>query len=126
MGVVFKHHGNFNKTEKFLRGYSTSKLVSVLNRYGQEGVNALASATPVDSGVTASSWGYKTVITPIGFSIQWTNSNAVAGVPLVILLQYGHGTRGGGFVAGRDFINPSIKGIMDSIAEAVWQEVVNL
>ena len=98
MGVVIRHRGSFKNLERFLKGYDTRKLLSVLERYGQEGVRALASATPVDSGITSGSWDVNVGIDgDRGLYIEWTNSSRIAGgVPLVILLHYGHGTRNGG------------------------------
>ena len=122
--VSFKHTGNFNNIEKSLRGYNRQRLMSVLNRFGDEGVRALASATPSDSGVTKDSWSYRVDMSGGSFSIIWDNSSVTSsGVPIVILLQYGHGTRNGGYVQGRDFINPAIRPVMDRIADAVWREV---
>lgn len=127
MGVVFKHRGNFNNFEKFAKGYKTSRLIAILNNYGQKGVIALASATPVDSGKTAASWSYRTNTSTNSFSIIWENSNLTStGVPVAILIQYGHGTRNGGYIQGREFINSAIRPIMDNIAEAIWQEVKGL
>lgn len=122
--VVIKHKGNFKNTEKLLKGYSTSRLLSVLDRFGAEGVRALASATPVDSGVSAGSWSYRSYISGGSFFISWENSEKTSqGTPIVILLQYGHGTRTGGYVQGRDFINPAIRPVMDKIADAIWKEI---
>lgn len=124
--VVFKHHGDFSKTTRFLKGASKINYRGILERYGEEGVRALSAATPVDSGLTASSWGYEVKITKTSYSIAWTNSNVVDGVPIAIILQYGHGTRNGGYVQGRDYINPAIRPIFDKIANSVWQEVTSL
>lgn len=124
--VVVKHRGNFNKTEKFLNGAKAIDYRRILDAYGQEGVRALAAATPTDSGLTASSWGYTVRISRGSFSISWTNSNVNDGVPIAILLQYGHGTRNGGYVQGRDYINPAIQPIFDRLAEAIWLEVNRL
>jgi len=125
MGVVsFKHRGSFKNMEKFLKGYSSDKLLNVLHGYGNQGVSALASATPIDSGESASSWSYRVSVSRGSFFIIWENSSVTSsGTPIVILLQYGHGTRDGGFVQGKDFINPAIKPVMDRIAEDVWREV---
>lgn len=125
MGVItFKHRGNFNNVEKFFKGYNTQKLVNILEKYGEEGVQALSSATPKDTGLTASSWSYRTNISKGSFFIIWQNSNVTSnGTPIVILLQYGYGTKNGGYVQGQDFINPAIQPVMDKIAEAVWREV---
>jgi len=96
-----------------------------LDRYGQAGVDALSSATPLDSGETASSWGYRIKKRKNSVVIEWTNSNVVDGVPIAVILQYGHGTRNGGYVQGRDYINPAIRSIFDQIAADVWKEVSN-
>lgn len=124
--IVIKQSGNFNNTERFLKGAKKLNIKTVLDSYGKEGVRALASATPVDSGLTASSWGYEISVSRGSYSISWTNTNVVNGVPIAIILQYGHGTGTGGYVQGRDYINPAIKPIFDMIANAIWQEVVNL
>ena len=124
--ITFTHRGDFGKTEKFLNGVKKIQFREILNRYGGEGVAALRSATPKDSGLTAESWDYEVVIRRSGFSIFWTNSNLNEGVPIAILIQYGHGTRSGSFVEGRDFINPAIKPTFDKIAENLWKEVTSL
>jgi hypothetical protein len=124
--ITIKHKGNFNKTEKFFRGVITSDYVRILEKYAKEGVTALAAATPKDSGETANSWGYELRHYPGGVSITWTNSNVVDGVPIAILLQYGHATRSGGYVQGRDFINPALQPLFDKIAEDIWKEVTKL
>lgn len=118
-------HGDFKNTLKFLQGATTSNIRDILASYGQQGVNALARATPIDSGEAASSWSYQVVVNNGSVSIQWTNSSMAGGTPVVILLQYGHGTGTGGYVQGRDFINPAIQPVMDSIADKVWREVGN-
>jgi hypothetical protein len=124
--VVIKHKGSFINTERFLKGAGKINLRAILDSYGQRGVLALASATPVDTGTTSRSWGY-TIKSGKGFaSISWTNSNVVKGVPIAILLQYGHSTRGGAYVQGRDYINPAIQPIFDRISEEAWQEVTKL
>jgi hypothetical protein len=124
--VVIKHRGNFNNTERFLKGASKINFRAILDPYGQQGVRALASATPIDSGKTASSWGYDIIINKGSVSLVWTNSNVVSGVPIAILLQYGHGTRNGGFVQGRDYINSALQPIFDRISEEAWREVSKL
>lgn len=124
-GVVsFKHRGNFNKLESFLQKASRTSYKDVLKRYGQIGVQALSSATPVDTGLTASSWSFEIHESGSTISIVWTNSNVVAGVPVAILLQYGHGTGTGGYITGVDYINPALKPIFDDIANAAWKEVI--
>lgn len=124
--IVFTHRGNFKNTERFLHGAPKIKYKKLLERYAQEGVNALASATPVDSSLTSNSWDYEITMSNRNYSIAWTNSNVVDGIPIAIILQYGHGTGTGGYVQGRDYINPAIKPIFDKIAKSVWQEVTNL
>lgn len=96
-----------------------------LEKYAREGVTALASATPVDSGETAASWDYEIQKGNGKVSIYWTNSNINDGVPIAVILQYGHGTNGGGYVQGRDYINPAIRPIFDKIAENAWKEVTS-
>jgi len=122
--IRITHRGNFNNLERFLKNYDKSKLIGILNSYGRKGVAALKSATPVDSALTANSWGYRTSVSRGSFFIIWTNDNFTSnGTPVAILIQYGHATRGGGLVKGQDFINPAIMPIFEKIADAVWQEV---
>ena len=123
--VKFTSSGDFKNTIKYLNKLSDNKFLEKrLDSYGREGVAALSAATPIDTGVTASSWGYKTSIGNGFVSITWTNSNTTPnGIPIVILLQYGHGTGTGGYVQGRDFINPAIQPLFDKIAEELWKEV---
>ena len=123
--IVVKHKGDFRKTENFLRRITKTDFRSILQKYGQEGVAALAAATPVDSGLTASSWGYEITMSEGRYVIAWTNSNINDGVPIAIILQYGHGTRNGGWVEGRDYINPAIQPIFDKIVAEAWREVTN-
>ncbi len=115
--------GDFKNTEKFLDRAKRINLRNVLNRYGEIGVNALAAATPVDTGKTASSWGYHLEISDESSSIIWTNSNVNKGVNIAIILQYGHGTRNGGYVRGRDYINPALAPIFEDLASDAWKEV---
>lgn len=121
--ITFRHKGNFEKTEKFFKQSVTSKYMDVFERYGKEGVSALASATPVESGKTASSWGYRIKRTRFGVTISWFNTNVFNKVNVAILIQYGHGTRNGGYVQGRDYINPAIKPIFDKISNDIWKEI---
>ncbi len=121
--VEFKQRGNFNNTEKFLKNAQKVNFKSILEKYGRKGVQALASATPTDTGLTANSWSYNVTINKGSISLMWTNYNTVNGIPVAILLQYGHGTKNGGFVQGIDFINPAIRPIFDKISEELWQEV---
>jgi len=124
--VVITHRGNFKNTEKLLNGAKKLDYKKILDLYGQEGVRALASATPVDTGLTANSWSYTISATKSSYVISWTNSNVNNGVPIAILLQYGYGTRNGGYVQGRDYINPALQPIFDKIADAAWREVTKL
>lgn len=124
--IIIKHKGNFNKTEKFLKGAAKINLQNILNKYGRIGVAALASATPVDTGLTANSWDYKISTTRNSYKITWTNSHIVSGVPIAIIIQYGHGTRNGGYVQGRDYINPAMRPIFDNITNEIWREVTTL
>lgn len=123
--IKFNHKGDFSKLTKYLNKVRRSSDVN-LDQYGQEGVNALASATPVDSGKTASSWYYKITKENGKTTISFNNSNIQHGVPIAVILQHGHGTRGGGWVQGRDYINPSIRPIFDKIANNAWREVTKV
>lgn len=122
-GIVFKHKGNLKKTIKFLERMVKEEYLNNLDKYGREGVDALSSATPVDTGKTAASWDYRIEKTNSGTKIIWTNSNVNNGVNIAIILQYGHGTNHGGYVQGRDYINPAIRPIFDKIADNAWKEV---
>ena len=117
--------GDFNNTFRFLNKMSKFQINKILEKYGQMGVSALASATPVDSGKTAESWGYEISIGKEGATIYWTNTNQNKGVYIAVILQYGHGTGTGGYVQGIDYINPAIRPVFDKIAEEAWMEVVN-
>lgn len=121
--ISFKHTGDFSKTTKFLERAKRGDYLKVLDKYGKEGVKALSSATPVDSGTTANSWSYKIEKGNSSAKISFLNSNVNKGVPIAIILQYGHGTRNGGYVQGRDYINPAIQPIFDRIANEAWKEV---
>ena len=122
--ISFRHKGDFKKTTRYLAKVKDLSKID-LDRYGREGVAALASATPVESGVTASSWYYKILRENGKTSIEFCNSNVNDGVPIAIILQYGHGTRNGGWVQGRDYINPAIQPIFDKIAKKAWKEVTS-
>ena len=101
-------------------------LTSILHKYGKLGVSALAAATPVDTGKTASSWDYTVTVSKGSATIAWTNSNVNNGVPIALLIQYGHGTGTGGYVQGRDYIKPAIQPILDDLTKALWKEVTEL
>lgn len=117
------HSGSFSKTESFLKSMSKLNVLSILNKYGMEGVSALSRATPVSSGIAASSWSYQANVSGSGYSITWSNTNVENGFPVAIMLQYGYGTGTGGYVQGRDYINPAIRPIFDKIADEVWRVV---
>lgn len=124
--IRFSHKGDFSKTKRFMERAKEVVRLGDLDKYGREGVFALASATPVDSGQTASSWYYEIEHRNGSSTIIFNNSNVQKGVPIAIILQYGHGTRNGGWVQGRDYINPAIQPIFDKIANDAWKEVTRL
>ena len=124
--ISFRQKGDFSKLTRFLERAKEAVKVGYLDKYGQEGVAALASATPVDSGLTANSWYYEIENKKGSVKISFKNSNIQNGVPIAIILQYGHGTGTGGWVQGRDYINPAIQPIFDKIAENAWREVTKL
>ena len=124
--IGFRQKGDFSKTTKFLKRLKQDVSISTFEKYGEKGVAALASATPVDSGLTASSWYYKIEKTNSSISLLFCNSNIQNGVPIAVILQYGHGTRNGGWVQGRDYINPAIQPIFDQIVKEAWGEVTKL
>lgn len=123
--LSFRTSGSFNKTETFLKKMSKGDIFRVLERFGREGVAALRSATPSESGATAAMWSYEVTKTRDSFAINFTNSHLVGGTPLVILLQFGHGTGTGGYVRGRDFINPAVRPVFDKMAAEAWKAVTS-
>lgn len=124
--IGIRQKGDFSKaTHYFERVARRGKTIN-LDKFGQEGVAALSAATPVDTGLTASSWYYVIEQKDGRISIEFCNSNIQNGVPIAIILQYGHGTRNGGWVEGRDYINPSLQPIFDKIADSAWREVTSL
>lgn len=124
--ISFRHKGDFSKLTSFLERAKGVVKLSDLDKYGREGVAALASATPVETGLTAKSWSYKIEHKNGSTSIMFLNSNIQNGIPIAVILQYGHGTNNGGWVQGRDYINPAIQPIFDKIAENAWREVTKL
>ena len=124
--ITFRQKGDFSKLTRYFERVKKAAKLSNLDKYGREGVAALASATPVDAGKTASSWNYKIEYSDGSVSITFNNTNINKGVPIAIILQYGHGTRNGGWVQGRDYINPAIRPIFDKIADNAWKEVTKL
>lgn len=121
--ITFKSKGNFNKLSSFFEKAKEAVKMGDLDKYGREGVDALKQATPIDTGLTSESWYYEIHRENGSVSISFHNSNIQNGVPIAIILQYGHGTNNGGWVEGRDYINPAIQPIFDKIAEDAWKEV---
>lgn len=123
MGIRVKNKGNWNKTEIFLKHAKNFDPFPILQRYGEIGVEELANWTPVDTGLTASSWYYEIEKTKDGYILQWLNSNVVNGVNIAVIIQYGHGTKAGTYVQGIDYINPALKDIFDTLSVQLWREV---
>lgn len=125
MGVSIQVRGSFSNTENFLRRMQRKSYLSVLQGYGQRGVAALQAATPKDHGITADSWAYEIIQRPGYYSIQWLNTHIEdpGHIPIAVLIQYGHGTKQGAWVSGRDYINPTMRPIFDQIASDMWREV---
>lgn len=124
--ISFRQKGDFSKLTRFLERAKEAVHIGDLDKFGKEGVAALASATPVDSGETANSWYYEIENRKGSVMISFHSSNVQNGVPIAVILQYGHGTRNGGWVQGRDYINPAIQPIFDKIANNAWKEVTKL
>jgi hypothetical protein len=124
--ITFRQKGDFSKLTGFLEKAKQAVRIGDLDKYGREGVAALKSATPIDTGKTADSWYYEIINKDGSSMITFNNSNIQNGVPIAIILQYGHGTGNGGWVEGRDYINPAIRPIFDKIANEAWREVTNL
>lgn len=119
------HEGSFENLETFLARVSDGQIYESLAKLGQDGVAALAGQTPVDTGRTADLWSYRVIFSSDQVTIQWTNDNINNGFPVAVMLQYGHGTGTGGYVQGRDYINPAIQPVFDRILIEVWRVVVN-
>ena len=124
--ISFRQKGDFSKTKRYFERVKAAARLSILDKYGREGVAALASATPTVTGKTASSWFYEISHDKGSATITFSNSNINKGVPIAIILQYGHGTGTGGWVEGRDYINPAIQPIFDKIANEAWTEVTKV
>lgn len=124
--ISFRQKGDFSKFTRYLERVKEIARLSILDKYGREGVAALASATPVDSGETANSWFYEIKYTNGSATISFCNSHINQGVPIAIILQYGHGTGTGGWVEGRDYINPAIQPVFDRIVNDAWKEVTKI
>ena len=123
--ITIESSGSFKNTDAFLSKMAKGDLYAALDRYGHEGMVALANATPLDSGRTAGAWRYKVSRSSASTVITWYNTHVVDGVPIAIILQYGHGTGTGGYVRGRDYINPAIRPLFDKIANDVWKVVTS-
>lgn len=125
MSISLSVKGDWKKTKKFFQNAKELKVEAVLNKYGEIGVRQLMLNTPKDTGKTANSWRYEIVRGKNTISLVFVNDNVNKGVNIAILLQYGHGTRNGGYVAGRDYINPSLQPLFDILAESAWEEVTS-
>lgn len=123
--ISFSSKGNFSHIDKFLANMKRREYLNALKKYGELGVKTLSAATPKDTGLTSESWSYEIEQSFGTSSITWTNSNIHDGLNIAVILQYGHGTGTGGYVRGRDYINPAIRPIFDNIAEEAWKEVQN-
>jgi hypothetical protein len=123
--ITIESSGSFRNTERFLQKMSRGDIFNAVEGAAKKGVSALQKGTPKDSGITADSWGYEIKRSKSQVTISWTNSSVAGGKPLVIMLQYGHGTGTGGYVKGRDFINPALRPVFDEIANDVWKAVTS-
>lgn len=121
--ISYSYSGDFKSTKNFLASLKKRNFISKLDKYGQMGVDALIEATPKDTGKTANSWYYEIEETRDSVTIRWLNSNTNRSIPIALLIQYGHATRDGGWISGKDYINPALKPIFDAIAKSAWEEV---
>ena len=121
--IKFRHKGDFSGLERYLGRSAEGIPLSVLDKYGQEGVRALSASTPKDTGTTAGSWYYRTEKSKGVLKLIFCNSNIQNGTPVAVVIQYGHAARNGGFVQGRDYINPALRPIFDRLAQEAWEEV---
>jgi hypothetical protein len=124
--ITIRHTGSFRNTERLFDNAKRFQVTNILTRYGQKGVSALSLATPVDTGQTAFSWRYRVIMGSGVYQLVWYNDHVENGISPAILIQYGHGTRGGGYVSPIDYINPAMRVILDGIAEDIWKEVTRL
>lgn len=125
MSISYSVSGSFKNIEEFLKHGSKVDVMAIMASHGEEGVKALSDATPIESGRAASSWGYKVTKKGAIYSIVWTNSDVEDGFPVVVMIQYGHGTGTGGWIEGIDFINPAIKPVVEKIADEILKAVTN-
>lgn len=121
--VVMKQSGSLKNFEGFLYKNRKKRIYQLLNEYGKQGVELLRDATPVDTGKTATGWDYEIEVNSQGISLYWVNNNVNEGVPIAILIQYGHATRSGSYVQGVDYINPALRPLFESMATKLWKEV---
>lgn len=124
--ITVRQNGDFSKFTRFLERARNTVNLGALDKYGLEGVAALESATPVDTGLTAKSWYYEVEHEDGVAKLVFKNSNIQNGVSIAVILQYGHGTRNGGWVEGRDYINPALQPLFQKIADNAWREVTKL
>lgn len=124
--ITIRQKGDFKKTEKLLKKSFGRDYRQILEKYGRLGVEALSATTPVDTGATAASWYYEIIQNDSALSVVWKNRNIVNGINIAVILQYGHATRNGGYVEGRDYINPALQPIFDELANAAWKEVTSV
>lgn len=121
--ITIESQGEWKLTRNWFDRMTKLDLALIMNKFGKEGVSALAAATPSRSGLTSKSWNYEVTRKGNNWKITWTNSNVNKGANIAVLIQYGHGTRNGGYVVGRDYINPAIRPVFDKIAQKAWKEV---
>jgi len=121
--ITIESQGEWKLTRNWFDRMTKLDLALIMNQFGKEGVSALAAATPSKSGLTSKSWNYEVTRKGNNWKITWTNSNVNKGANIAVLIQYGHGTRNGGYVVGRDYINPAIRPVFDKIAQKAWKEV---
>ena len=121
--ITIESQGEWKMTRNWFDRMTKLDLALIMNQFGKEGVSALAAATPSRSGLTSKSWNYEVTRKGNDWKITWTNSNVNKGANIAVLIQYGHGTRNGGYVVGRDYINPAIRPVFDKIAQKAWKEV---
>ena len=121
--ITIESQGEWKLTRNWFDRMTKLDLALIMNQFGKEGVSALTAATPSRSGLTSKSWNYEVTRKGNNWKITWTNSNVNKGANIAVLIQYGHGTRNGGYVVGRDYINPAIRPVFDKIAKQAWKEV---
>lgn len=124
--ITFKIKGDYKRTERYFKRLTQKKYLKILDKYGKQGVEALSAATPKDTGRTAESWRYEIETGPNSSSIIFVNDNINKYVNIAVILQYGHATRNGGWVEGRDYINPAVQPLFDEMVEKAWEEVIRV